>query len=181
MARLGEDFYLGDDQISVVYLLSIRVANEPYISSFQYKVLNSILYTNDILYKIDYVSAPNCCFCHEILETLSHILFSCSFSNSFWNEVSANILNKLCGGRCLSLRQVVIGFLKEEMDLVNYIITLGKNFLWTCRCKNIKPSSINFKRILLEKYETEKYIAFKSNKMNMFNKKWKPFEELILF
>ena len=180
-ARLSEDFDLGDDQISDVYLLPIRVANEPYIRSFQYKVLNSILYTNDILYKIGYVSAPNCCFCHETLETLSHILFSCSFSNSFWNEVIANILNKLCGCRCLSLRQVVIGFLKEEMDLVNYIIILGKNFLWTCRCKNIKPSFIHFKRSLLDKYETEKYIAFKQTKMNMFNKKWKPFEELFLF
>ena len=101
--------------------------------------------------------------------------------NSFWNEVIANILNKLCGCRCLSLSQVVIGFLKEEMDLVNYIIILGKNFLWTCRCKNIKPSFIHLKRILLDKYETEKYIAFKQTKMNMFNKKWKPFEELILF
>lgn len=128
-ARLSEDFDLGDDQISDVYLLPIRVENEPYIRSFQYKVLNSILYTNDILYKIGYVSAPNCCFCHETLETLSHILFSCSFSNSFWNEVIANILNKLCGCRCLSLRQVVIGFLKEEMYLVNYIIILGKNVL----------------------------------------------------
>ena len=67
------------------------------------------------------------------------------------------------------------------MDLVNYVIILGKNYLWTCRYKNIKPSFIHFKRILLDKYETEKYIAFKSNKMNMFNKKWKPFEELILF
>ena len=51
-ARLDEDFDLGDDQISDVYLLPIlRVANEPGIRSFQYKGLNSILYTNDILYK----------------------------------------------------------------------------------------------------------------------------------
>ena len=48
------------------------------------------------------------------------------------------------------------------MDLVNYhivscnyIIILGKNYLWTCRYKNIKPF-ILFKRILLDKYETEK-------------------------
>ena len=84
-------------------------------------------------------------------------------------------------GADVSLHQVVIGFLKEEMDLVNYIIILGKNFLWTCRCRNINPSFIHFKRILLDKDETEKYIAFKQTKMNMFNKKWKPFEDLILF
>ena len=67
------------------------------------------------------------------------------------------------------------------MDLINYVIILGKNYLWTCRYKNIKPSFIHLKRILLDKYEMEKYIAFKLNKMNMLYKKWKPFEELILF
>ena len=55
------------------------------------------------------------------------------------------------------------------MDLVNNIISLGKNSLWTCRYKNIKPF-IHFKRILHDKYETEKYIALKLNKMNMVNK-----------
>jgi len=31
----------------------------------------------------------------------------------------------------------MIGILKEEMDLVNYVIIVGKNYLWTCRQKVI--------------------------------------------
>ena len=46
--RLGEDFDLGDDQISDVYLLPIGVANEHYIRSFQYKVLNYFFCTQMI-------------------------------------------------------------------------------------------------------------------------------------
>ena len=46
-SKIGEEFDLIDDLISKAYLLPIRVASEPYLRSFQYKVLNSILYTND--------------------------------------------------------------------------------------------------------------------------------------
>jgi len=58
----------------------------------------------------------------------------------------------------------MIGTLKEEIDLVNYVIILGKNYLWTCGQKVIKPSFSHFKRILVNKYETEKHIACKLNK-----------------
>ena len=54
------------------------------------------------------------------------------------------------------------------MDLQNYILILGKTYLWTCRCKETKPSFSHFERILLNKYQTEKYISFKSNNMNLF-------------
>ena len=55
----------------------------------------------------------------------------------------------------------MIGILKEGMDLINYIVILGKIYLWTCRCKGINPIFNHFKKILEIKYETEKYIAFK--------------------
>ena len=145
--------------------MPLRVANEPYLRSFQYKVLNSILYTNELLCKVGYISDPNCSFCHQTTETISHIFLDCSFSSSFWNETCEKILNKLNSCVCLSLeyRDIILGFLTGEMDLLNYIIILGKTYLWTCRCKETKPSFNHFERILLDKYQTEKYISFKSN------------------
>ena len=83
-------------------MMRLRVANEPYLRSFQYKVLNSILYTNELLCKIGYVFDPNCSFCHQTTETISHIFFDCSFSTSFWNEICEKILNKLSSCGCLS-------------------------------------------------------------------------------
>ena len=43
-----------------------------------------------------------------------------------------------------------------------------------------KPSFSHFKRILLNKYQTERHISLKSNKTNSFRKKWRMFEETIL-
>ena len=78
-------------------------------------VLNSILFTNEILFKIGYIPSPNCSFCQDT------------------NDI-----------------------------------------------KDIKPSISHFERILEKKYETEKYIAYKSNRIISFRDKWKPYEELFL-
>ncbi len=130
-----------------------------------------------LLFKIGYITNPNCTFCQVSRETINHFLFECTFSKSFWSTVTVYILNRLGSCGCLSLRDVIIGILKEGMDLVNYIIFLGKTYLWTCKRKGIKPNFDHFKQILEIKYETEKYIAFKTNQINVFNKKWKAFEE----
>ena len=123
-AKLREEFNLEDKQLSEAFVMPLRVANEPYLRSFQYKVLNSILYTNELLWKIGYTSNPNCSFCHQTTETMSHIFFDCTFSTSFWNEICDKILNKLNSCRSLSLeyREIILGYLTEEMNLLNYIL-----------------------------------------------------------
>ena len=82
------------------------------------------------------------------------------------------MLNKLnsCIGLSLKYCEIILGFLEEEMDLQNYILILGKMYLWTWRCKETKPSFSHLKRILLNKYQTERYISLKSNKINSFKK-----------
>ena len=91
-------------------------------------------------------------------------------------------LNKLSSCGCLSLkyREIILGFLTGETDLQNYVLILGKTYLWTCRCKETKPSFSHFERIFLNKYATEKYISFKSNNIDLFKKKWRIFEEMFL-
>ena len=54
--KLKKEFSLDDKQVSEAFLLPVRVANELYLRSFQYKVLNSVLFTNDRLCEIGYVS-----------------------------------------------------------------------------------------------------------------------------
>ena len=78
-AKLREEFNLEDKRLSEAFVMPLRVATEPYLRSFQYKVLNSILYTNELLCKIGYISDPNCSFCHQTTETISHIFFTVPF------------------------------------------------------------------------------------------------------
>ena len=49
-AKIKEEFDLEDNCFSEDFSLPMRVCSEPYLRSFQYKVLNSILFTNEILF-----------------------------------------------------------------------------------------------------------------------------------
>ena len=127
--KLKREFSLDDNQVSEAFLLPVRVANKPYLRSFQYKVLNSVLFTNDRLCKIGYVSNPNCT-CHQLTETISHFN-SVVFLYSLWHEVNEKFLSKIKNCRSLSLTycDVTVGSFEEEKDLFNYIVILGKSFL----------------------------------------------------
>ena len=52
--KLESDFSLSTDQVSQFFILPHSVALESYVKAFQYKVLNSILYTNTKLCKIGF-------------------------------------------------------------------------------------------------------------------------------
>ena len=54
------EFDLSDDELKQAFCLPHSIAFEPYIKAFQYKVLNSILYTNYKLHKIGYVEDNTC-------------------------------------------------------------------------------------------------------------------------
>ena len=74
---LKRDFNLSEDQLERVFILPHIVCSEPYVKTFQYKVLNSILYTNTKLYKIGFITDYKCSFCKSEPETLLHLLFDC--------------------------------------------------------------------------------------------------------
>ena len=61
--------------------------------------------------------------------------------------VSSCILNRLGSCGSFSIRDIMIGILKQGMDLINYIVILGKTYLWTCRCKGIIPIFNHFRNI----------------------------------
>ena len=82
--NLIRDFNFTKDQLKQIYNLPHIVAIEPYLRAFQYKVLNSILYTNAKLFKIGFVENEKCSFCNCEKETLLHLMIHCPHSRQFW-------------------------------------------------------------------------------------------------
>ena len=68
--NLEHDFGLSDEDLQIAYNLPHPTAQEPYVKSAQYKVLNSILYTNTKLFKIGYLQDDKCTFGKTEQETL---------------------------------------------------------------------------------------------------------------
>ena len=153
--------YLTQDQLKKVFALPHEVTFEPYLKVFQYKVLNSILFTNKKLSKIGNIQDDKCSLCKTDSESLYHILFECRHTEQFWKKFV-----------CLTLQDVITGILYTNCPLLNYLILTAKLYLWGCRRNQTLPVITAFSSKVKIKYETEKYICVKTNKMNKFNKKW---------
>ena len=169
---LKRDFNLSEDQLEIVFILPHIVCSEPYLKAFQYKVLNSILYTNTKLYKIGFITDNNCFFCNSELETLLYFLFDCIYSKRFWKDFEFYFYSLSKEFFHLTWQDVLIGIITSECPLLNYLLVIAKVYLWNCRRSQILPSLTGFKVKVKIKFETEKYICTKNNTLVQFNKKW---------
>ena len=88
--KLRQNFNLAVEELKLAFALPHKVAYEPYVKAFQYKILNSILYANKKLFKIGYSEHQKCTFCDNESETLDHLFIALSriyFGNIFKNII----------------------------------------------------------------------------------------------
>ena len=176
--KLQGEFHFSIDSMQKVFMLPHKVALEPYVRAFQYKILNSILYTNTKLYKIGFSFCNKCTFCHSDLETLHHLLYSCPYSKTFWNEFEQYWFSFTKGRICLTKRDIITGIITSSCPLLNCLLIIPKLYLWDCRRNQTLPNVMAFKFKGQLKYETELYIACTGNNMTFLREKWAIFELL---
>lgn len=171
-SALKRDFNLTEDQLEKAFLLPHIICSEFYVKAFQYKVLNSILYTNTKLYKIGYITDDKCSFCMYKPETLIHLLFDCVYAKLFWKDFELyyySLSNELIN---LSLQDVLLGIIAVQCPLLNYFLLIAKLYIWDCRRSQTRPIIAGFKLRINIKFETEKYICTKNRTLSDFYKKW---------
>ena len=89
--KLQNDFNFSIDQLRQIFSLPHSVVLESYVKGFQFKVLNSILYTNSKLHKIGFKTDDPCSFCKAEPETLYHHFLSMFL----WQMVLERVLRLL--------------------------------------------------------------------------------------
>ena len=72
-----------------IFLIPYKITLYTKLRDFQFKILNIILHTNDLLYKMGKVESSFCDYCWSDLETtcIEHSCFQCHCVQQFWNEV----------------------------------------------------------------------------------------------
>ena len=89
-----------------------------------------------------------------------------------WKNVEQYYLTITKEFHGLCLREVIIGITMSKCPLLNYLILIGKLYLWDCRKKQVLPNIEGFKFKVRTKYQVEKYISTKNNKLETFYEKW---------
>jgi len=77
------DFNFTTQQFREIFSLPHLVAFESSTKAFQYKVINSILFTYSKLRKIGFRINDACTICHDEPENLYHLFYECPHSKTF--------------------------------------------------------------------------------------------------
>ena len=107
---------------------------------FQYKFLGRILYANKALHRMGIVNSPACTFCQVSDESLEHLFLHCPTSSVFWFSVAKWLKSFFTTIDVLTSTNIMFGFFRKDVPLLNHIILLGKQVIYQSRHLNIKPS-----------------------------------------
>ena len=149
MNKLQNNFNLSLQQLTQIFQLPHTVALEPYVRAFQYKVLSGILYTNSKLYQTGYISSDLCSFCTRASESPYHLFYFCPFSKTFWSDFEV-FWHLLTNEKIqLSLQDIIVGVVTTKCPshhLLNYMLLIGKIYLWLCRANKTLPKIYGLKK-----------------------------------
>ena len=115
-----------------VYMLPRIVTIESSLRSFQYKILNNILYLNERLFKFNIVDSPLCSLCGAYNESIKHLVCTCTVTQRLWDQVRS-WLYEVISFPILEPKKVILGLPSETTSnyiLINHIILLFKRFIF---------------------------------------------------
>ena len=85
--KLGHLFMVTEPEIEDVFLAIKKVTNITKYRDFQYRLLNSAIFTNNRLFYWKKVPSQKCDYCKETIQTIDHLLFNCRQARKVWKEL----------------------------------------------------------------------------------------------
>ena len=118
-----------------IYLLPRLVTKNTYLRSFQYKILNNILYLNKKLFIFGLKASPLCSFCQEDEETTIHLFSNCDNPRRLWLQIKVHF-SHFIDLPLLTPQSAIFGFVnanKNEFLFLNFILLLFKLYVYRSR------------------------------------------------
>ena len=151
-----------------IYVLPRLLTLDSYSRSFQYKILNNVLYLNKKLFKFRKSTSPLCSFCKLSDETVLHLFYECNIILNLWNELDLFFENEFT---LLDLipQAVFSGFLNVNSELLliqNHLLLIFKISIYNSR----RSESLKIKSLIREAIKVkniEEKISLNNEEKNM--------------
>jgi len=144
------------------------------LRNFLFKFLHRRIATNSFLFKIKFSESNLCCFCQTAQEMLLHLFWECPITEAFWNSVQQFFVSVdlIPVSKVLTLCQC-LGLKGEKYSLLfNHCLLLGRFYIYSCKYKNVRPSSIEYVNQVRCNLKKEKHVSFITGTQNTFQQKW---------
>ena len=131
---------------------------ESKLKVFQYKLLLRILPTNRLLRLMKIRQSDLCSFCDKETESISHLFWECESALRFWNSLSLLVSETNVLRIDFNQRNILFGISKGLLS-VNYLILVGKYYIYKCKWLGIIPKTKGFIQYLKFRHDIEKCMA----------------------
>ena len=126
-----------------------------------------------MLFKMNLVDTSKCTFCNEFDETIEHLMLNCSYSMLFWNDVIQWLNTFQINIDLLSETTILFGiFDNGDFKLINHLILIGKQVIYTCTARKIKPNLPIFLTKLRNISAIEFNVAKRRGALEHYHYKW---------
>ena len=141
-----------------------------------YKLLNNVLYLNDMLFRFKKVGSPLCSYCNEE-ETLLHLFYSCLITKQIWNKLR-QYFSQFINIPHSTPHSSILGIFdnKQHSQLINHLLLIFKFYIHSAR--NTKQLNFDNLKITIKKIKEIEKELNSSNKLKLL-KKWHPIDHMI--
>ena len=98
-----------------IYLSPLLATIDTTLRSFQYKILNNVLFLNKKLYAFGITNTALCSFCNTLEETPIHIFFDCVHIKCLWEKLRMKFQNHFILSS-LTLQTAILRLYNEAND-----------------------------------------------------------------
>ena len=156
-----------------------NTTNDTKLHWLQFRIIHSILTTNRSVSKFRQDQNPMCSFCNTHSETIHHLMWNCTHTKTFWNELSNYINRRASHAHNFKFTEKLVLFGKCEIistdKICDFIILVAKFYIYRCK---VQTTNLNLKIFIAELYNrflVEKRI---NNDSLIFKCLWAPYKQL---
>ena len=163
-----------------IYLLPRLVTLDSYSRSFQYKILNNVLYLNKKLFMFRKSASLHCPFYKLSDETVLHLFYKCDIVQNLWNKLDLFFENDFTLFD-LKPQAAFLGFLNVNSKLLliqNHFLLIFKIYIYNSRRSESLIIKFFIREIMKVKNIAEKIWINNEKKHTMYKKKWQQVENV---
>ena len=162
---------IGETSVGTMRVIR-SVTKNTYIQSFHFRVISRIIATNRFLSIVGIVDDPSCGFCQSDDESIVHLFWSCTFVQSFIEDMKAYFLQTF--NITFTVTKNIWFFPTLEMlsPLEVLIISLAKVVIYSAKRRGSFPTLQHLLSTLRLEAQKEHGSAINQGKQAAFNEKW---------
>ena len=140
----------------LIYKSCFKTVKDNYLVYLQFKIINCILGTRSLLYKLSINNNPHCTFCNEYEETISHLFYECKLVKTLWQTLYNWILNKTNIRIVPEKKSIILGYTESYPNpiAINFINMTTKSYIFYCSRKKLRLNIYHLQNRIKEAYNT---------------------------